>query len=104
MTTISRRVPHLDFAKETATAKRRAAKSALPGRYDKSRRNKSGRETAEFRIIFLLTFVFFLFAAIIERLMPWRWLAQGDERKRHTSVFKEAWRAAGTCTTYAFMG
>jgi hypothetical protein len=69
---------------------------------DRYARKKSARSSIEFRFILVLTFAFFLAAAAVERLMPWRWL--GGDAKQHSSIFKEAWETASTCTSYAFMG
>jgi hypothetical protein len=65
---------------------------------------RGGKRSIEFRIIFAVSFAFFLLAAVVERLLPWKWLALRPERKRQQTIFEQAWEAAGTCTTYAFMG
>ena len=104
MTTISRHISHLDFANETAIAKRRAAKTPLPGRHDKSAPNASANEVVGVPHHLRAHLRVFPVAAMLERLMPWRWLAQDTRRERHASVFREAWEAAGTCSAYAFMG
>jgi hypothetical protein len=69
-----------------------------------SARDKSARKNGiEFHFILLVTFTFFLLAAIIERLLPWRWVGNRVAR-RHSSLLQQAWEQASTCTTYAFMG
>jgi hypothetical protein len=79
-----------------------AAKS--PAVTHRRSRRKSPKQSIEFRLIFALTFVFFLGAALLERLMPWRWIGSDASRRPRASIFKEARETAGTCTTYAFMG
>jgi Antenna complex alpha/beta subunit len=69
-----------------------------------SQGKRGAKRPIEFRIIFAVCFAVFLLAAVVERLLPWKWLAPRSEGKRHLSIFEQAWEAAGTCTTYAFMG
>lgn len=57
----------------------------------------------EYYLIFAASFIIFLAAAIIERLMPWTWLNISRDRAR-PSLFARALDAAKTCTAYAFMG
>lgn len=58
--------------------------------------------TWEYRLIFLLSFCLFLVAAIVERMMPHKWM--GQTAKSHKSVFVEAKEAASTSVPFAFMG
>lgn len=58
----------------------------------------------EFRLIFVVAFMVFLAAELIERFMPWRWLAAGVDEQRERSIFARAKESAARCTAYAFMG
>lgn len=66
----------------------------------KSRRD----EAAEFRLLFVASFPFFLAAAAIGRLLPRRW--RGDRRglSGYRSIFGEARASANACVPFAFMG
>ncbi len=70
--------------------------------YQSSRSGKS--ETLEFRLIFAVTFAVFLFAGVIEAMLPFRWSRQNAQRNPHKSIFERAAEGARTCATYAFMG
>lgn len=59
---------------------------------------RAGMETIQFRLILAVCFSVFLVAALVERLLPWSW------RRPKPSPIAHAWRAAHTCTAYAFMG
>lgn len=61
------------------------------------------KPSLEYYLIFAASFVIFLVAAVIERLMPWTWLNTSRDRAR-PSLFARALDAAKTCTAYAFMG
>lgn len=58
-------------------------------------------ESVEFRLIFAASFAIFLVAALVERLLPHRWLNRTVARK---PVLEQAKEAANTCAAYAFMG
>lgn len=65
----------------------------------KSRRD----EAVEFRLLFVLSYPFFLAAAAVGRLLP----RQRDEHRHragHRSIFGEAKAAANACVPFAFMG
>jgi hypothetical protein len=62
------------------------------------------RESVEYRLIFGICFAVFLLAGVVERLMPWSWLAPSRDRGPPLSVVQQALGAAGTCTAYAFKG
>jgi hypothetical protein len=61
-------------------------------------------EALEFRAIYALVFPFFLIAALIARLLPWRRRISGGEGKSHRSLMCEARAAAGAALAFAFMG
>lgn len=65
---------------------------------DPPRLRRDASETLQFRMIFAVCFAVFLFAALLERLLPWTW------GRGKTSPISRAWQSARTCTTYAFMG
>ncbi len=60
------------------------------------------RPSFEYHLIFAASFIIFLVAAVLERLMPWNWL--NTISRRRPSVFTRAWDAAETCSAYSFMG
>lgn len=68
------------------------------------RRKSTGKTSIEYQMIFLVCFLFFVFATVLERLMPWTWFKHSENRQAHRSLVGKAWDAAETCTTYAFMG
>jgi hypothetical protein len=68
------------------------------------RRRATGKASIEYRLIFLVSFLLFVVATVIERLMPWTWLQASEDGQRRLSIVGKAWDAAETCTTYAFMG
>jgi hypothetical protein len=74
------------------------------GNYSGPRRKKSGNGSIEYRLIFFVSFCFFLIATAFERLLPWRWMQASGDGHRRASIFSTARNAAETCTTYAFMG
>lgn len=57
------------------------------------------RETLQFRLIYLVSFVVFLLAAIVGRLAPNSW-RRGQQGK---SIFGEAKSAADTVVPFVFM-
>jgi hypothetical protein len=61
-------------------------------------------EAIQYRVIYAVCFAVFFFAAIIERAMLWKWLGARSKAERRPSILEQAREAAGTCTTYAFMG
>ena len=62
-----------------------------------------GRQSLEYYLIFAVSFVVLLAAAVFERLMPWNWMSK-TKRETQKSIIAGAWSAARTCTAYAFMG
>lgn len=58
----------------------------------------------EYRLIFGMCFLVFLLAGIVERLLPWSWLAPSRDTRLPLPLIEQAWGAAGTCTAYAFKG
>ena len=57
----------------------------------------------DYHVIFVLSFAFFLVAAVIEKLLPWTWWRKSNDA-RSRSVISRALGGARTCTAYAFMG
>lgn len=65
----------------------------------------SRRETTwEFRLLFAASFVFFLAAGIVSRVLPGSWRATPAGVGGRSSVFGEAKAAAGIVVPLAFMG
>jgi hypothetical protein len=62
------------------------------------------KDTMGFRLIFAATFLIFLMVAIIDRLLPVRWLMGAAKSESYPAVFAEAHSAAATYTPFAFMG
>lgn len=59
------------------------------------------KETLEYRLLFGVTFVVFLLAAIIEAINPFRSRERGERKE---SIVQKARFGAKTCVKYAFMG
>jgi hypothetical protein len=60
------------------------------------------REALEYRLIFFLSFAFFLVAVLVARLVPWSQKARPGF-KGNRSIISEARAAAHTCIPFAFM-
>ena len=60
------------------------------------------RERLEYKLLYTVGFTAFLGAAIIARLMPWRWQMFGG-KSLHRSVFEEARIRANGTVPFAFM-
>jgi hypothetical protein len=65
--------------------------------------NLRRREAVEYRIIFYLTFAFFLAAVLVARLLPRELKSSRPGFKGSRSVIEEARAAAHTCIPFAFM-
>jgi hypothetical protein len=61
-------------------------------------------DTLGFRLIFSATFLTFLLVAIVDRMVPLRWIMGAAKSENFVAVFAEAKTAAQTYTPYAFMG
>lgn len=61
------------------------------------------REVLEYRLIFFLSFAFFLVAVLVARLVPWSSQRVRPGFKGHRSIISEARAAAHTCIPFAFM-
>ncbi len=65
---------------------------------------RRARKTAEFRVYYAPLFIICLVAAVVGRLLPWRWRpfegAPGDRR----SILEEARSATISAVPFAFMG
>ena len=57
-------------------------------------------DSLQFRLIFALSFVVYLVAAVWARLTPGYW----RHAATHRSMFVEAWEASGTTAQIAFSG
>jgi len=74
----------------------------MPGKTNDQGRlvSEARMERVQFYVIFMATFLAFLTAAILSRLLPWRSAFTGQRK----SIFAEAWSASSIATRYAFMG
>lgn len=63
----------------------------------------TGREALEYRLVYLIGFSAFLGAALIGRLLPWRWRILGGTGGNGRSVFAEARMRADGTVPFAFM-
>ena len=72
----------------------------LTGSSSKHRRS----DEMEFRLIFIVSFVFFLIAAAVTRCLPRKWslVPPGPDGRR--SIIREAKMAADSAVPFAFMG
>jgi len=77
----------------------------MPGKTNDQGRlvSEARTERVQFYVIFVVSFVAFLTAAILSRLLPWR-SAFTIPQGRRKSIFSEAWSASSIATRYAFMG
>lgn len=66
--------------------------------------SRSGKDTLGFRLIFASTFLIFLLAAVIDRLVPLRWIMGAAKSENYMAIISEAKSAAATYTPFAFMG
>ena len=74
-----------------------------PSKQGKLARNKKPDEM-EFRLIFMVSFVFFLIAVVITRCLPRRWRLFPPASEGRSSIIREAKMAADSTIPYAFMG
>ena len=65
---------------------------------------RSRKDTLGFKFIFGMTFVVFFAAAIVDRLVPLRWILGAAKSENYMAIFAEAKMAAATYTPFAFMG
>lgn len=66
--------------------------------------SRTRKDTLGFKLIFAATFGAFFLVAIVDRLVPLRWLMGLAKSENYTAVFTEAKMAAATYTPFAFMG
>lgn len=67
--------------------------------------SRARREEAwDFRLIFATSFAIFLVAAVVGRLLPWRWSPRPAGRAGSKSVIAEARATTNTFVPFAFMG
>ncbi len=68
-------------------------------------RFRSRTEQFEYGVIFIAAFALFFVTTCLSRLVPRGTLASiNSAAEQRPSILKEAWSAAGTATSYAFMG
>ena len=65
---------------------------------------QSRKDNLGFKLIFASTFVVFFAAAIVDRLLPLRWIMGAAKSENYMAIFAEAKAAAATYTPFAFMG
>ncbi len=65
---------------------------------------QSRKDTLGFNLIFSVAFGVFFAAAVIDRLVPLRWIMGLAKSENYMAVFAEAKSAAATYTPFAFMG
>lgn len=61
-------------------------------------------DTVEYRLIFMVSFVIFLVAALVARVLPRQWRPYPSGSSPYGSIFDEAKSAANTFVPFAFMG
>ena len=62
------------------------------------------KDSLGFTMIFLMSFAIFFVVAVIDRLLPVRWILGAAKSENYMAVFAEAKIAAATYTPFAFMG
>jgi hypothetical protein len=65
---------------------------------------RSRKDTFGFKLIYGAAFVMFFGAAIVDRLVPLRWVLGAAKSENYMAIFAEAKAAAATYTPFAFMG
>jgi len=63
---------------------------------------RRGKPNVEFGLIYAICFGLFLIAAVVQKILPWRWFGHRKDAL-HKSIFAQARNAASICATYAFM-
>ena len=66
--------------------------------------NRTRKDSLGFQLIFATTFLTFFAVAIVDRLVPLRWILGAAKSENYMAVFSEAKMAAATYTPFAFMG
>jgi hypothetical protein len=66
--------------------------------------SQSRKDTLGFKLIFVVTFLTFFGVAVIDRLVPLRWVMGLAKSENYMAIFAEAKLAAATYTPFAFMG
>ncbi|MEM8573836.1 MAG: hypothetical protein AAGF48_04295 [Pseudomonadota bacterium] len=59
-------------------------------------------DSLQFRVLYVICFGIFLFAATVQALLPWRWFSRAEGEVQH-SILAQAKNAAGICAGYVFM-
>lgn len=63
----------------------------------------TGRETMEYRLVYLIGFTAFLGVALIRRALPWNWTVFGGRGGAGRSILEEARVRADGTVPFAFM-
>jgi hypothetical protein len=66
--------------------------------------SRTRKDTLGFKLIFAVTFATFFAVAILDRLLPLRWVMGLAKSENYMAIFTEAKAAAATYTPFAFMG
>lgn len=66
--------------------------------------NRTRKDSLGFQLIFAITFLTFFAVAIVDRLVPLRWILGAAKSENYMAIFSEAKMAAATYTPFAFMG
>lgn len=62
------------------------------------------KDSFVFNMIFAVTFAIFFMVALVDRLLPVRWVLGAAKSENYMAIFAEAKSAAATYTPFAFMG
>jgi hypothetical protein len=65
---------------------------------------RTRKDTLGFKMIYAAAFAVFLVAAILDRLIPLRWIMGATGSEKYLAILSEAQSAAKTYTPFAFMG
>jgi hypothetical protein len=70
----------------------------------RSRKDAARKDSLGFTLIYAATFAIFFVVAVVDRLVPVRWILGAAKSENYMAVFTEAKMAAATYTPFAFMG
>ena len=66
--------------------------------------SRARKDSLGFTMIFSISFAIFFVVALVDRLLPVRWILGAAKSENYMAVFAEAKVAAATYTPFAFMG